>query len=185
MRYINGWLENKPLERGVLYIKVINNMKVHSFYLISDKFFIDFPDPYLKGNKRETRPHYYCLQDNKTGLYWMIPLSSKIDKFKKIMDNQARNNKPCDILHIAKSRTGKESVFLIQDIFPITREYILKEYTVNNAAFTLKNENDIKDINKKVTKVLGLIRRGIKLMKTQPDILSIEKALLEKLKQNK
>ena len=29
-------------------------MKKTGFYIIKDKFFEDMPDPYLKGNKRET-----------------------------------------------------------------------------------------------------------------------------------
>lgn len=44
-------------------------------------------EPYLKGNKEGNRPHYYCYEDKGTGLYWMIPLSSKIDKYKKIVEN--------------------------------------------------------------------------------------------------
>ena len=44
-------------------------------------------DPYLKGNKEGNRPHYYCLEDA-DGLYWMIPLSSKIEKYQKLMDKK-------------------------------------------------------------------------------------------------
>lgn len=33
-------------------------LKERGFYVIRDKFFEDFPDPYLKGNKEERRPHY-------------------------------------------------------------------------------------------------------------------------------
>lgn len=45
-------------------------------------------EPYLKGNKEGTRPHYYCYEDSATGLYWMIPLSSRVDKYKKIVENK-------------------------------------------------------------------------------------------------
>ena len=38
-------------------------MTERGFYVVSDKFFDDFPDPYLKGNKNELRPHYYCFID--------------------------------------------------------------------------------------------------------------------------
>ena len=38
--------------------------------------------------------------------------------------------KPCDILHIVKLDDSRESVFLIQDMFPITEEYIEREYTI-------------------------------------------------------
>ena len=43
------------------------------------------PDPYLKGNKAGNRPHYYCFEDSDTGKFWMIPLSSRIDKYKKLL----------------------------------------------------------------------------------------------------
>lgn len=42
-------------------------------------------EPYLKGNKAGNRPHYYCFEDTNTGIYWMIPLSSQIDKYKRIV----------------------------------------------------------------------------------------------------
>lgn len=51
-------------------------MEQYGFYVIKDIFFTDFPDPYLKGNKNENRPHYYAVQDHNTGLYWMIHLKT-------------------------------------------------------------------------------------------------------------
>ena len=77
-------------------------MKKTGFYIIKDKFFEDMPDPYLKGNKAGNRPHYYCFEDTNTGIYWMIPLSSRIDKYKKIVENKEKAGKPCDIIHIVK-----------------------------------------------------------------------------------
>ena len=65
-------------------------MKKTGFYIIKDKFFVDMPDPYLKGNKAGNRPHYYCFEDTNTGIYWMIPLSSRIDKYKQIMENKKK-----------------------------------------------------------------------------------------------
>ena len=76
-------------------------------------------DPYLKGNKAGNRPHYYCFEDTSTGIYWMIPLSSRIGKYKQIMEKRERAGKPCDILHIVKLDDSRESAFLIQDMFPI------------------------------------------------------------------
>ena len=36
-------------------------LRERGFYVIKDQFFVDFPDPYLKGNKGEHRPHYFAL----------------------------------------------------------------------------------------------------------------------------
>ncbi len=47
----------------------------------------------------------------------MIPLSSRIEKFRKIIEKKEQSGKTCDILHIVKLDDSRESVFLIQDIF--------------------------------------------------------------------
>ena len=95
-------------------------MKRTGFYIIKEKFFEDMSDPFLKGNKGKNRPHYYCFEDTHTGIYWMIPLSSRIDKYKRIMEKKEKAGKPCDILHVVKLDDSRESVFLMQDMFRVT-----------------------------------------------------------------
>ena len=156
-------------------------MKKTGFYIIKDKFFEDMPDPYLKGNKAGNRPHYYCFEDSSTGIYWMIPLSSRIDKYRRIMEKKERARKPCDILHIAKLDDSRESAFLIQDMFPITDEYIEREYTIAGNHLMLTSEHTAKEIEQKAKKVMGMLKRGVKFMSTQPNVIGI----LEKLKKSK
>ncbi|MTI82301.1 MAG: hypothetical protein FH756_00055 [Firmicutes bacterium] len=151
----------------------------NGFYIIDDQFFIDFPDPYLRGNHQENRPHYYCFKEKDTSLYWVIPLSFQIDKYKKIIEKKRRTKKPCDILHILKI-AGRESVFLIQDMFPITEKYIKREYTIDNIPLKLLNKKQINQLNKKARKILVLIRKGIILNPTQPNVLKVEEELLKK-----
>ena len=76
---------------------------------------------------------------------------------------------------------SQESVFLIQDMFPITEEYIEREYTIVGNHLMLTSEHTAKAIEQKARKVLRMLKRGVKFIPTQSDILSI----LEKLKQNK
>lgn len=38
-------------------------IKEHHFYIISDQYFRDFPDPNLKGNHAESRPHYFAFKE--------------------------------------------------------------------------------------------------------------------------
>ena len=156
-------------------------MKKTGFYIIKDKFFEDMSDPYLKGNKSGNRPHYYCFEDGRTGIYWMIPLSSRIDKYKRIMEKKKKDGKPCDIIHIAKLDDSRESVFLIQDIFPITEEYIDREYTIAGNHLMLTSEHTVKDIEKKAKKVINMLKHGIKFTPTQPNVI----VMLEKLKKYK
>ena len=148
------------------------------FYIIKDKFFKDMNDPYLKGNKEANRPHYYCFKDEGTGLYWMIPLSSRIDKYKKIMSKKITSGKPCDILHIIKLDNDKQSVFLIQDMFPITEEYIERTYTIANNHLTVTSEHSALEIEKKAKKVMNMLKKGIKFTPTQPDIRAIINKLI-------
>ena len=132
-------------------------MKKTGFYIIKDKFFEDMPDPYLKGNKAVNRPHYYCFEDTHTGIYWMIPLSSRIDKYKGIVEKKAKAGKPCDIIHIVKLDDSRESVFLIQDMFSITEEYIEREYTISGNHLMLTSEHTANEIEQKARKVMGNI----------------------------
>lgn len=152
-------------------------MRETGFYIIKDKFFEDMPDPYLKGNKAGNRPHYYCFEDTTTGIYWMIPLSSRVDKYKRIADNKAKAGKPCDIIHIVKLDDSRESAFLIQDMFPITEEYIEREYTIAGNHLILTSEHAAEIIEQKARKVLAMLKRGVKFTPTQPDVLSILKKL--------
>ena len=83
----------------------------------------------------------------------MIPLSSRIDKFRKIIEKKEQAGKPCDILHIVKLDDSRESVFLIQDMFPITEEYIEREYTIAGNHLMLTSEHTAKVIEQKARKV--------------------------------
>lgn len=148
-------------------------MREKGFYIVKDKFFEDMKEPYLKGNKKESRPHYYCIRDSMEGIYWMIPLSSKVEKYRRIMEQKERKGKPCDILHIAKLDGKHESVFLIQDMFPIVEEYIEREYTIAGRHLVLTSEQTAKQIEHKARKVIKLLKNGVKFTSTQADVRSM------------
>lgn len=152
----------------------------HFFYIISDKFFEDFPDPYLKENKDENRPNYYCFKSENDEIFWMIPVSSKIEKYKKIIKHYETLGRKCIKVFIIEI-AGREMAFLIQDMFPVTEEYIVREFTIKNIPLKLLDTSQIKEIEKRAKKVLALLRQGKKLLKTQPNVLEIEKALKQKL----
>lgn len=153
-------------------------MKRTGFYIVKERFFDDMSDPFLKGNKGENRPHYYCFEDTHTGIYWLIPLSSRIDKYRKIIEKKEQEGKTCDILHIVKLDDNRESVFLIQDMFPITEEYIERKYTIAGNHLMLTSEHTARTIEKKAKKVLAMVKKGVKFTPTQPNVMKI----LDKLK---
>ncbi len=147
----------------------------NGFYFISDQYFIDFPDRYLKANKAEKRPFYFCLFDSKTELLWMIPLSSKEEKI-KLAEQKIKQGKS-DIFHLT-TLGGKPGVMIIHDIFPVTSCYIKSEYAISGIPVQYKDTTEIRTIRQKAMKVLSLLRRGVKLVPTAPDIFTIEKHLL-------
>ncbi len=156
----------------------------NAFYIIDDSFFIRFKNCGLKFNKDEHRPHYYCVKDKDNGLYWVIPLSTRVNKYKEKIKKYEDENKRCDKLHIIKLDDGRESVFLIQDIFPVTEKYIIRPYTINKNHLKLTSEAQIKIIHKKATKIIGMIKRNVKFFKTQPNSFFIQNELLEDIKNN-
>ncbi len=111
----------------------------------------------------------------------MIPLSSRIDKYKGIVEKKAKAGKSCDIIHIVKLDDSRESAFLIQDMFPITEEYIEREYTISGNHLMLTSEHTANEIEQKARKVLGMLKRGVKFTPTQPDVMAILKKLKERM----
>ena len=185
MRFINGRVESlisSPINIDEEIFFGENKMKQAGFYIIKDSFFKTMHEPYLKGNKSENRPHYYCFEDSTKGIYWVIPMSSRINKYKQIIRQKLAQGKPCDILHIAKLDNNKDSVFLIQDMFPITDKYIEREYTVNGIPLRITSEDLENEIDQKARKILSLLKSRIKFMPTQPDVLKIYNKLLRELK---
>ncbi|MBD5141478.1 MAG: hypothetical protein HDT25_08705 [Ruminococcus sp.] len=156
-------------------------MKKFGFYIIKDEYFTRFNDPYLKGNKEENRPHYYCFEDETNGLYWLIPMSSRAEKYKNIIHKKQEQHKPCDILHVCKLSNDREAVFLIQDMLPVTDKYILRPYTFAGEPLMLIKDEDRRIVAKKAKRLLKLIQRGVKIMPLQADVMKIRLELMDEL----
>ena len=62
------------------------------------------------------------------------------------MEKKDKAGKPCDILYIVKPDDSGGSAFLIQDMFPITEEYIEREYTIAGNHLMLTSEHTAKEI---------------------------------------
>lgn len=155
------------------------------FYYITDQYFIDFPDPYLMQNKEtlngqaHDRPCFYAFEDETTGIYWMIPFSSQTNKFRRIYNNKMQKYNRCDTILFGKV-LGREKAFLIQNMCPITDEYMKNEYIDSAANVPVRIDGVFEQtLISKAKKVLALQRRGSKLI--FPDILSIEEKLKTKL----
>lgn len=152
------------------------------FYYITDQYFVDFPDQYLMKNKEtinnqsHDRPCFYAFEDTSTNLFWMIPFSSQVQKYRKYYNSKIEKYKKCDTIAFGEV-LGHEKAFLIQNMCPITEYYIKNEYydSVSNLPVRINGVFE-KELIEKAKRVLALQRKGIKLI--FPDVLSIEEKLL-------
>lgn len=107
------------------------------FYYINDQYFIDFSDNYLMKNKEvingqvHDRPCFFAFKDSQTGLFWMIPISSRIEKFQKIYSNKIKKYGKCDTIVFGEV-LGYKKAFLIQNMCPITNHYIKMSIGIKN-----------------------------------------------------
>jgi hypothetical protein len=132
-------------------------------YHIKDSYFELAQDKKLMQNKESGnyRPTLYCVKDEKTGLYWMIPISSQYDKFKAIREKILKSGKSCKSI-ILGDFDGQKAVFLIQNMFPVTVDYIDHIHTRNGNPVPVKKELQ-RVIRKNVKSLLVLNNKGIKV----------------------
>ena len=153
-----------------------------SLYFISNEFFAKVNDPYLKINYESTkRPHYFAFLDNETGLYWLVPCSSKIEKFERLIQKKKEQHKPTDTIKIVKI-FDRKTVLLFQDMFPATARYIDGQYIKGGQAVRIADPKLILELEKTARKIIGLLHRGIRFTPTQPDVIRIERLMIEELK---
>lgn len=152
-------------------------------YFVSDAFFAKVQDPYLKINYENTkRPHYFAFLDNKTELYWLIPCSSKIEKFEHLIQKKQAQHKPTDTIMIVKI-FNRKTVLLFQDMFPVTASYIDGQYIKGGQPVQIADPKLIQKLEKNARRIITLLRRGVRFTPTQPDVIKIEQLMLAELQE--
>ena len=144
------------------------------FYFIKDEFFSSLSECGLMINKGKghSRPCYYCFEYK--GYYWMVPISSKVEKYKAIYEKKKKYRRSDGI--VFGYVNGEKRAFLIQNAFPITEDYIDKPYYVEKGTRLVKIKESLsKEINKKLKKVIQLEEKGISI--TFTDIKRIKEFL--------
>jgi hypothetical protein len=163
-------------------------MDIGNFYFLKNDYFVDFPDEKLMKNKEvingqvHDRPCFYAFLDNKTNIYWMIPFSSQVKKFKEEYNKKIAKSKDgkCDTIVFGEV-LGHEKAFLIQNMCPVLPRYIHNEYIDKVANLPVKVNGALeKDLLEKARKILNLQRKGFNLI--FPNVLQIEQALINELK---
>ena len=97
-------------------------------YFIKDAFYQDYPHNDLKPNKSvdkngniHNRPCYYAFKEG--DIVWMVPVSSQVQKYEEIYNKKTSDGKDCDSIVFGYVK-GNKNAFLIQNMIPITEDYI-------------------------------------------------------------
>lgn len=158
-------------------------MKIITGYLyhIKDEFFDRINDNGLMINheKGHSRPSYLAIKDN--DILWFIPLSSKIDKYKSIIEKKQKKYGSCKTI-VIKKIADKEQVILIQNTFPTLEKYIQNKHTIDGKFIKISSAVEREIIND-FKYMLSLKENGLNLFFT--DIDRIKEQMLSELKQEK
>ncbi len=134
------------------------------FYFIKDEFFEIFKEYKLMENKESgnKRPCYFCFRDKyNANIIWFVPISTKYEKYQKIYEKKLEKQKRV-YNFVFGEVVGKKAVFLIQNIFPTTEEYILEKYITENKDVEIPLNVKKKVINT-AKKVIQLTERGVNI----------------------
>ncbi len=125
----------------------------------------------------KARPTYFCIKDDDTDILWFIPMSSKVEKYKRLREEKIQRYGNCDTILIKKF-LGKESVFLLQNMFPTIEKYVDHGHVVNGKETKVIDSIAI-EIEAVFHKVVKLIQAGKKVIFT--DIEKDMKIMLNEL----
>ena len=163
---IIGLIRNDKL---LFFEVIITKIEEGYFYFVKDCFFDIVDDLELMKNKENgiKRPCYFCFKSKENDkIIWFVPVSTKVDKYKKIYENkiqkQIKLGKTPSIDTIVFGYVANTySTFLIQNMFPVTEEYIESQYIKNKIPIRLSNKLQ-NEIISKAKKVLKLYEHGMK-----------------------
>ena len=157
----------------------ISDIKPGYVYHIKDQYFEVVQDAMLMKNHGggAHRPTYLCLKDGKTGLLWVIPMSSRVEKYKAIVEKDTARYGKCVKIHVGEY-ANKQNAFLFQNMFPILPKYISHIHTIQQNPIPVSQKLQ-KVLVRNYREVLRLHRRGSKVV--FPDITRLEKLMLDEL----
>lgn len=153
-------------------------IKTGNLYHIKDEYFDVVKDENLMQNheKGKKRPTYFTIKDKE--ILWFIPISSKVDKYQRIINKKIERYGFCNTIIIRKI-ANVDAAILLQNAFPTLEKYIDHVHTVDGVPLKIPTDlqNEIKSLFKNM---IGLRKRGINLFFT--DIDSLKKKMLDEIK---
>lgn len=155
-------------------------VKTGYLYHIKDSFFDKLKNNGLMINHENghSRPTYLAIKDK--NILWFVPLSTKVEKYKSIIESKEKKYGSCKTILIRKIADVDE-VILIQNAFPTIEKYIKNKHIIDGKI--IKVSNPIKsEILDNFKYILSLKKEGLNLFFT--DIDKIKKIMLEELKES-
>ena len=153
-------------------------IKTGYLYHIKDEYFDVVNDENLMQNheKGKKRPTYFTIKDK--DILWFIPISSKVEKYQRIVDKKIEKYGFCNTIIIRKIADA-DAAILLQNAFPTLEKYIDHVHTVDGVPLKIPTDlqNEIKSLFKNM---LGLKKRGTNLFFT--DIDNLKQQILKEIK---
>lgn len=157
-------------------------MKIQTGYLyhIKDEFFdqINRKNLMINHENGHSRPSYLAIKDEK--ILWFIPLSTKTEKYKSIIEKKEKKYGSCKTILIKKI-AGREQVILIQNAFPTLEKYIKSRHTIDGKIIKISTAVE-REIIDDFEYMLSLKSNGLNLFFT--DIDYIKRLMLDELLKN-
>lgn len=136
-------------------------------YFLSDQYYLDFPDDKLMKNKDmidgvpHSRPCFFAFPDSKVPeIYWIVPISSKYEKFKQIEEKKIQKYGKCNTISFG-TVLGRRTAFLIQNMCPATEKYLTAYIDKNNQPIRI-DDRIAADVVKKCSQGPGHGKAGSK-----------------------
>ena len=151
-------------------------IKTGYLYHIKDEYFEVVNDDSLMQNheRGKKRPTYFTIKDD--DILWFIPISSKVDKYQKIIDKKTEKYGFCNTIIIRKI-ADEDAAILLQNAFPTLEKYIDHVHTIDGIPFQVPTDLQ-HEIRSMFKNMLALKKRGANLFFTNIDRLK-EKMLEE------
>ena len=166
---------------GIFIMEMIPlEIKTGYLYHIKDQYFDVVNDENLMQNHEtgQKRPTFFTIKDKE--ILWFIPISSKVNKYQKIIDKKQKKYGFCNTIIIRKIANADVAI-LLQNAFPVLEKYIDHVHTVGGIPLKvpISLQNEIISLFKNM---LGLKKRGINLFFT--DIDSLKQKMLQEIEKN-
>jgi len=159
--------------------------KVGFVYHVKDNYFENAKDTSLRANKgkNHSRPSlFYMVDKTNANIFWMIPLTTKAEKYKLLYEKIKNKAGKCNGIIIG-SYDGSDCAFLPQSMFPVTLQYISHVHKDSNSKKPLPVDEDLfKEIKQNAQELRAnffTVRKGETIF---TDIIRLKNLMLDELR---